>query len=128
MAKKEFTYKGKTLEELQKMSVNEFGDITCSEIRRVIKRGFTPAEQALLKNLRKDQSKMFKTHCRDMIILPEMINRTILVHSGKEFLPVKIAQDMLGHRLGEFILTRRKVSHSAPGIGATKSSSAISVK
>ena len=63
-----------------------------------------------------------------MIILPEMIGKTIKVHSGKEFVPVIIIEEMIGHCLGEFVLTRRRVEHSAPGIGATRSSAALSVK
>ncbi len=63
-----------------------------------------------------------------MIILPEMVGKTIKVHNGKTFLPVSIVGDMIGHYLGEFVLTRNRVQHSAPGIGATKSSGALSVK
>ena len=69
-----------------------------------------------------------KTQCRDMIIIPEMIGLTIHVHAGKLYVPVEIQPDMLGHYLGEFTLTRTRVTHSAPGIGATKSSAAASVK
>ena len=63
-----------------------------------------------------------------MVILPEMIGTTIKVHQGKEFAPVMIEQDMIGHCLGEFVLTRKRVAHSAPGIGATRSSASLSVK
>ena len=69
-----------------------------------------------------------ETHCRDAIILPEMVGKTIKVYSGKEFIPVTINEDMIGHYLGEFVLTRNRVQHSAPGIGATRSSAALSVK
>nr|AJS12479.1 30S ribosomal protein S19 [uncultured archaeon] len=72
--------------------------------------------------------KPVKTHCRDMIILPDMIGQLIQVHNGKEFTPIAITYDMIGHYLGEFSPTRRKVQHSAPGIGATKSSGSLSVK
>ena len=73
-------------------------------------------------------SKIVKTHCRDLIILPEMVSITVHVYNGKEFVPVNIAENMIGHYLGEFAVTRKKVQHSAPGIGATKSSAAMSVK
>ena len=63
-----------------------------------------------------------------MILLPEMIGMTIKIHNGKEFVPVIIQEEMIGHYLGEFTMTRRGVQHSAPGIGATKSSAALSVK
>jgi small subunit ribosomal protein S19 len=69
-----------------------------------------------------------KTHCRDLVIIPQMLDRTVLLHNGKEFVPVMIQPEMLGHYLGEFVLTRQKVAHSAPGIGATKSSGSLSVR
>jgi len=50
------------------------------------------------------------------------------VHNGKEFVPIDITIDMLGHRLGEFSVTRQKVKHGAAGIGATRSSASASVK
>jgi small subunit ribosomal protein S19 len=127
MAKKEFTYKGKTLEELQKLSLNEFAEIAPARIRRTIKRGLTDQHKTLLKKIKKGE-KNIETHCRDMIILPEMINITISVHNGKSFIKIIIQPEMVGHYLGEFAMTRRGVSHSAPGIGATRSSAALSVK
>ena len=63
-----------------------------------------------------------------MIIVPDMLGLTILVYQGKEFFPVSVSEEMLGHYLGEFAQTRVKVKHSAPGIGATKSSASVSVK
>jgi small subunit ribosomal protein S19 len=63
-----------------------------------------------------------------MIILPEMIGFSIKIYQGKEFVPVIIEPDMVGHYLGEFVLTRKRVAHSAPGIGATRSSASLSVK
>ena len=109
------------------MSLSEFGALLPSRQRRSLKRGLSDIKKNLLKNIR-TSSKPVKTHLRDMVILPEMVGTTVLVHSGKEFLQVNIQNEMLGHYLGEFVLTRRKVQHSAPGIGATKSSAALSVK
>ena len=127
MVKKEYTFKGKNVEDLKKMSLNEFAQIITSRQRRSLKRGFTDQQKILLKKIRANQ-KNIETHCRDMVILPEMIGLMIKVHQGKEFVPVVIEQDMIGHCLGEFALTRRKVAHSAPGIGATRSSASLSVK
>ena len=81
----------------------------------------------MLKKLRANE-KNIETHCRDMIILPEMVGKTIKIHQGKEFMPVIIEEGMIGHYLGEFAMTRKKVAHSAPGIGATRSSASLSVK
>ena len=127
MAKKEFTLRGKTIEELKNMSLNELSQLLTARQRRTIKRDFTEQQKILLKKLRANV-KNIETHCRDMIILPEMIGKMIKVHQGKEFIPVTIEPDMVGHYLGEFILTRKKVAHSAPGIGATRSSASLSVK
>ena len=127
MAKKEFTYRGKTSDELTKLSLNEFALLLPSRQRRSLKRGFTDQQKQLLKKI-KNNEKNIETHCRDFIILPEMIGKTIKVHQGKEFVPVMIEPDMIGHCLGEFALTRRRVEHSAPGIGATRSSASLSVK
>ena len=127
MAKKEFTYRGKTLEELKKLSLNELAGLLPARRRRSIKRGLTEQQKLLLKRI-KSNEKNIKTHCRDMIILPEMIGRAIKVHNGREFVIVAIMEEMIGHCLGEFAFTRRRVEHSAPGIGATKSSASLSVK
>lgn len=127
MAKKEFTYRGKTLEELKKLSLNDFMLLLPARMRRSLKRGFTEQQKILLKHIRAKKSNI-ETHCKDMIILPEMMGLTIRIHNGKEFIPVMIQDEMIGHYLGEFVITRQKVEHSAPGIGATRSSAALSVK
>src|SRR3989338_3997482 len=111
MAKKEFTYRGKSVQELKEMSDKEFAMLINSrERRKIVKRGWTEEQKKLLKRIRSGK-RSIETHCRDMVIMPIMIN-----------------EEMLGHRLGEFSITRKRVEHSAPGIGATRSSSAISVR
>jgi small subunit ribosomal protein S19 len=126
MAKKQFLFRGKTLEELKSMSLKEFALLLKSRERRKLNRGLTIEEKKLLKKL--ETSNDVKTHCREMVILPLMVDKTIRVHNGKEFVPVKITPEMIGHRLGEFSITRKRVIHHAPGIGATKSSAALSVR
>ncbi len=127
MALKEFKYRGKTLEELQSLSIKDLALLLPSRERRKIKRGFTDAEKAFLEKLQ-SKSKKIETHCRDMVVLPSMVGRLISIHAGKEFKDIEVTAEMIGHRLGEFALTRSRVSHNAPGIGATKSSAALSVK
>ena len=124
--KKEFTYKGKTLQELKKLTLNEFMNLIPSPERRHLKRGLTDLEKNFLKEIRSGKRNV-KTHAREMIILPEMVGLTISIYNGKEFLPLFVTEDMLGHRLGEFSLTRKPVRHGAAGIGATKSSAHASV-
>jgi len=127
MAKKEFAYRGKSMEELMKLSLNEIATLFPARQRRSLKRGLTEQQKILLSKIRKNETNI-KTHCRDMLVLPEMTGKTIKVYNGKEFVSVIIMDEMIGHCLGEFALTRRKVEHSAPGIGATRSSAALSVK
>lgn len=127
MARKEFFYRGKTLNELKEMDLRQFAELLPARQRRCVLRGFTEQEKILLDKIR-DNEKNIKTHCRDMIILPEMVGLTIKVHQGKAFTPVIITEEMIGHRLGEFTLTRSKVTHNAPGIGATRSSASVSVR
>lgn len=52
-----------------------------------------------------------KTWARASQISPEMIGYTFGVHNGKDFIPVRITEDMIGHRLGEFSPTRKFVKH-----------------
>jgi len=127
MAKKEFTYKGREWDELKKMSLTEFAELMPSRQRRSVKRGMTEQQKILLDNIKRG-NKNIETHCRDMIIVPEMAEKIIKVHNGKAFVAVSIEKDMIGHYLGEFAMTRKKVQHSAPGIGATKSSASLSVR
>ena len=65
---------------------------------------------------------------REAVIMPSWIGLKFAVHNGKEFLPLQITANMLGHRLGEFALTSKPVKHSAPGIRATKGSKFLAVK
>src|SRR3989338_6463464 len=127
MVKKELRWRGKTLEELQRMELAEFMKLVPSRERRKLRRGFTSAEQKFLKRVQRGK-KNIETRCRDMVIVPALLGTSVKVHMRKEFVPLMVDLDMLGHRLGEFALTRKGVHHSAPGIGATRSSSAISVK
>ena len=129
---KEFKFKGKTLEELKQMPLEEFAKLINSKERRKITRGFTNPEKKLLLRIKEfkegKRKKNIRTHCRDMVIIPEMLDLLIYIHSGKVFIPIQIVPEMLGHKLGEYVATRQKVTHSAPGIGATRSSAFASVK
>jgi small subunit ribosomal protein S19 len=132
---KKFTFRGYTLEQLQQMDLEEFAKLCPARIRRSILR--------LIKKINTDQKarkliikiaqawqamkegkpfkKKIKTHYRSMPILPQMVGMTIYVHNGKEFVPVEIKPEMLGHRLGEFVPTRKKVAHGGFGQGASRS-------
>jgi len=123
-----FKYKGKTLEELKSMSFEEFSKLLSSRSRRSLLRGLTERQKKLLEQIRRDPKKFHKTHERDMVILPEMVEIKFGVYNGKEYKTVNVEPEMLGHRLGEFALTRQRVLHSAPGAGATRGSKHIPLK
>lgn len=117
-----FSFKGKSLEELKKLNVEEFGKMLNSRERRSLKRRMTDPQRKLLENIRKEPQKFHRTHVRDMIIVPEMVGVKMAIFSGKDWQTVEILPEMLGHRLGEFTQNNKRVKHSAPGIGATRGS------
>ncbi len=125
--KGEFTYRGKNLADLQKLGLDEFAELVPSRQRRTIKRGFSEEHKKLLNKVR-NKNENIKTHLRDMIVLPEMVGLKMGIHNGKEFVQVEIVAEMLGHFLGEYALTRSRVSHGAAGVGATKSSKFVPLK
>jgi len=126
MARKVFSYRGKSIEELQKLSIKELAELLPSRQRRSIVRGLDESKLKIIKKLSKLPE--IKTQVRDMIVLPQFVGKTIKIHSGKEYVPVIIQEDMIGMFFGELVMTRKKVQHNAPGVGATKSSSNLSVK
>ena len=125
---REFKFRGKTPEEIKQLDIKEFAKLLPARLRRSLSRGFTDSQKRFLVKLEKSKGKNVKTHCRDIVILPQMLDKTILLHNGKQFVPVMIVPEMLGHCLGEFVLTRNRVSHNAPGVGATGSSASVSVR
>ena len=129
---REFTYRGYTLDQLLQMSMDEFIKLLPSRQRRSLRRGLTEAQRKLLEKVRKYKrlgiNKPIRTHARDMVILPEMVGMTVAVHNGKEFVPVEIVPEMVGHKLGEFAITNKRVVHGRPGVGATKSSMYVPLK
>ncbi|MHA1727288.1 MAG: 30S ribosomal protein S19 [Promethearchaeota archaeon] len=134
--RKRFLYRGKNLEELRKMSMDEFIELVPSRIRRSLKRGLPKRHKKVLEKLRKAHKAQKKgkeivvrTHCRDLPIFPEFIGLTIGVYNGREFINIKITPDHIGHYLGEMSITcKLPVIHGSPGIGATKSSQYVPLK
>ena len=126
---KVFYFHGKTWEDVKNMSFEEFMKLLPSRKRRSLKRGLNDSQKILLKTIRNAKpDKMIRTHVRSMIIVPEMVGKRFMVHDGKDWNIVDVLPEMLGHYLGEFSLTRERVTHSGPGIGATRGTKFISVK
>ena len=71
----------------------------------------------LLKKVQKlnetGKKEVIKTWSRRSAIFPEFIGHTFAVHNGKEFIPVYVTEDMVGHKLGEFALTRKNGGHGS---------------
>ena len=122
-----FTYKGKSVEELKQMSLEEFARLIPSRQRRSLLRGLSEKQKKFLRRLRTSE-KPVRTHLRELIIIPEMIDKKIHVHNGKDWEPIIIIPEMVGKRLGQFVPTRKRVMHSSPGVGATKSSKFLPLK
>ncbi len=129
MAKK-FTYRGKSIEDLESMTLEDLTALLPARQRRALRRGLTKQQKKLLENIRRNRGKdvVVRTPVRDMIVLPEMVGSKIGIYNGKEWKTVIIDPAMIGHYLGEFALTRKPVKHSAPGLGATRSSKFIPLK
>ncbi len=126
---KERFFRGKSIEELKKLDVREFAKFLKSRPRRFVMRNFNVIEDFIKKcNKKIVKGKSIKTHDRTLVIVPDFVGWTIHIYNGNSFVPVKVSEEMLGHRLGEFAMTRKSVKHGAAGVGATKSSAALSVK
>ncbi|MEK6860011.1 MAG: ribosomal protein S19 family protein [Nanoarchaeota archaeon] len=129
LKKKELTYRGKLIEELKELDIREFAKLLKSNEKRTALRQHDQIHRFVLScNEKILNNKPIRTHLREMLIVPKMVGMRIHIHNGKEFVPIDISFEMLGHRLGEFSVTRSRVKHGAAGIGATRSSASQSVK
>jgi len=128
---KKFTYRGMEVEELQKMPLDEFIGIIPTKTRRSMRRMGHKMKTFIEKmraHKKKNKQKPLRTHCREMVIIPEMIGMRVQVHMGNAYADLNISPEMLGHRLGEYAITCKSVRHSGPGIGATRGSKAVELK
>lgn len=130
---KKFKYRGKSMEELLNMPMDEFIKLLPSRKRRSLRKGFTTAERSLIEKIRKTRrdnrfDKPIKTHVRSLVILPEMIGLKFAVYNGKQFVEFQILPEMIGHYLGEFSIPVQKVEHGEPGLKATRSSLFMAMK
>jgi small subunit ribosomal protein S19 len=128
--KKEFTYRGLTLEEMRELSIEQQTELLPARPRRVMRRGLTAEQHKLLERVLNTEpgKKTFRTHRRDMPVLPAMVGHTFGVYDGKEFKSITVQPEMIGHYLGEFALTRKIVAHGGVGVGATRSSKYMPLK
>ena len=121
LQKKQFTYKGKTIEELKVLDVREFAKFLRSRQRRTVLRNFQKIEEFVNRSkIKIERNKPIKTHHRDLVIVPQMIGWKIFIYNGNKFVPAEVTGEMLGHKFGEFAPTRGRVKHGKTGVGATK--------
>ena len=126
---KEFTYHGLSKEELDNISNEKLFKLFTARVRRSLTRGINDDKRKLMEEMKdKNNKNPIKTHLRDVIILPYMIGKTVQVFSGKEFVPIIITIQMVGHYLGEYVITNKRVNHGAPGVGASRSSLYVPLK
>ena len=126
--KKEFTFQGFTVEELQKMPLEEVLPLLSSRARRSYTRGLNSEEQVFVDRLLAGAKPVLKTHRREIVILPNFVGKKVAIYNGRQFMEFEIKPEMIGHYLGEFAPTRGAVKHSGPGVGATKSSKFMPLK
>ena len=129
---KTFDYRGQPLTELVNISFENLFKLFNARQRRSLTRGINEGKRKLIEEIKAAKSgknkNPIKTHLRDLIILPYMVGVTVNVFSGKEFMPVNIVTEMIGHYLGEYVITNKRVSHGAPGVGASRSSLYVPLK
>jgi small subunit ribosomal protein S19 len=126
---KEFTYHGLSKEELSNIPNEKLLKLFTARIRRSLTRGINDDKKKLMEEMKdKNNKNPIKTHLRDVIILPYMVGVTVHIFSGKEFVPITITLQMVGHYLGEYVITNKRVNHGAPGVGASRSSLYVPLK
>jgi len=129
---KQFTYRGLSQSELENLSLDKLFGLLTARARRSLTRGINDNKRKLIEEMKSAKSGELKnkinTHLRDVLILPSMVGVTLNVYSGKEFTPVTITTEMVGHYLGEYVITNKRVSHGAPGVGASRSSLYVPLK
>jgi small subunit ribosomal protein S19 len=133
MARK-FVYRGKSIEELNNLTLEELMPFLTSRVRRTLKRAAANYKKLLAKVRKAKKSRLdgkdvtVKTHVREAIILPDWVGVKFGIHNGKEFKLVVISPEMIGYRLGDFAHSTGRVLHSGPGVGATRGSKFIPLK
>lgn len=97
---------------------------------RSLKKGpfIDPKLMKKVSKLRPGDKTVVKTWARSSTITPVMVGFTFGVHNGREFIQVRIVENMVGHKLGEFALTRKFVRHSGKALAAAAPAAAAPAK
>ena len=126
--KKEFTYRGMTIDKLQELNFDDFIKIIPSRQRRSFRRGLSNEQAKLINDSNNKPEKVIRTHRHEMIVIPQFVGRTFAIHNGREFVNLEIMPEMIGLYFGELAPTRTSPTHTGPGVGATKSSKFMPLK
>ncbi len=127
--KKEFTYRGKTLPELQELSLDDLMPLLPSGVRRSLNRGVRAPEKKFMQRVEEaKEGQAVRTHYRHLAVMPRFVGKTVSVYDGKEFIDVEVQPEMIGHRLGEFAVPTKVCAHTGVGVGATRSSKHVPLK
>ena len=109
-------YRGMTPSEISTLSDQDYLKMLKSRQRRSVIRNslkYRMLSEKIAEQKKSGSTKPVKTHIREAVILPSWIGMTINVYNGKEFQQLTISANMLGHRLGEYAYSTKRVVHSS---------------
>jgi small subunit ribosomal protein S19 len=92
-------------------------------VARSLKKGFfidAPLKEKVDQMNQRGDRRVIKTWSRRSTVVPEMVGHTIAVHNGSKFIPVFVSENMVGHKLGEFAMTRTFRGHSGKKAAAAE--------
>lgn len=133
---KKFTYRGHDLGKLLSLDMDETSKLLRARQRRRLRRKMGAQYARFLKKLveakkecaQGEKPHAVKTHLRDCIVLPSMIQSVINIHNGHGYNNIEVKPEMIGYYLGEFAMSYKRVLHGKPGVGATHSSKFVPIK
>ena len=133
---KKFSYRGNDLKKLIDMNMDEMSQQLRSRQRRKLRRKMGTKYARFINKLldakkhtaQGEKPVAIKTHLRDCIVLPSMVQSVINIHKGNGYSNIEVKPEMIGYYLGEFAITYKRVSHGKPGVGATHSSKFVPIK
>ena len=133
---KKYTYRGNDIGKLLDMNMDEMSKQLRSRQRRRLRRKMGAKYGRFIKKLIEvkketkpgEKPAPVKTHLRNCIVLPSMVQSIVNIHNGKGYNSIEVKPEMIGYYLGEFAITYKRVSHGRPGVGATHSSKFVPIK
>ena len=133
---KKYSYRGNDLKKLIEMNMDEMSQQLRSRQRRKLRRKMGSKYARFINKLLEakkhtgtgEKPAAVKTHLRDCIVLPSMVQSVINIHKGNGYSNIEVKPEMIGYYLGEFAITYKRVSHGKPGVGATHSSKFVPIK